>query len=137
MCGLQSDNRSAHPGRPTDSETNVSPTFQGGPWRHALRQSTVDLQQVSTISISQWLPCPLAIWAFVLDGNLVQSYEISVNNLTRFHLYICVTSYSRGDTGYIGYALLLPTAHDSPVIMSATLCSVENTARRFGQVHIS
>ena len=24
-------------------------------------------------SISQWFPCPLAIWAFVLDGNLVKS----------------------------------------------------------------
>ena len=22
--------------------------------------------------IKQWLPCPLAIWAFVLDGNLVK-----------------------------------------------------------------
>ena len=25
------------------------------------------------LSISQWLPCPLAIWAFALDGNLVKS----------------------------------------------------------------
>ena len=25
------------------------------------------------LSISQWLPCPLAIWAFTLDGNLVKS----------------------------------------------------------------
>ena len=24
------------------------------------------------LSISQWLPCPLAIWAFALDGNLVK-----------------------------------------------------------------
>ena len=25
------------------------------------------------LSISQWLPCPLAIWAFAIDGNLVKS----------------------------------------------------------------
>ena len=25
------------------------------------------------LSISQWLPCPLAIWAFVLDGNRVKT----------------------------------------------------------------
>ena len=24
------------------------------------------------LSISQWLPCPLAIWSFALDGNLVK-----------------------------------------------------------------
>ena len=26
------------------------------------------------LSISQWLPCPFAIWAFALDSNLVKSY---------------------------------------------------------------
>ena len=26
------------------------------------------------LSISQWLSCPLAIWAFGLDGNLAKSY---------------------------------------------------------------
>ena len=25
------------------------------------------------LSISQWLRCPLAIWAFALDGNLIKS----------------------------------------------------------------
>ena len=31
------------------------------------------------LSISQWLPCPLAIWPFALDGNLVQSCSILLN----------------------------------------------------------
>ena len=26
------------------------------------------------LSISQWLPCSLAIWAFAFDDNLVKSY---------------------------------------------------------------
>ena len=30
---------------------------------------------VFLLLISQWLPCPLAIWAFDLDGSLVKSYN--------------------------------------------------------------
>ena len=35
----------------------------------------VDYTQIKNVglSISQWLPCLLAIWAFALDGNLVKS----------------------------------------------------------------
>ena len=35
-----------------------------------------DYTQIKNVrlSISQWLPCPLAIWAFVLDGNLVKFF---------------------------------------------------------------
>ena len=35
------------------------------------------------LSISQWLPCPLAIWAFALDGNLVQSCYITLRNTVK------------------------------------------------------
>ena len=28
------------------------------------------------LSISQWLPCPLAVWALALDGDLVKSCYI-------------------------------------------------------------
>ena len=31
-----------------------------------------------TLSINQRLPCPFAIWAFALDGNLVRSCQIVV-----------------------------------------------------------
>ena len=35
----------------------------------------VDYTQIKNVGllISQWLPCPLAIWAFALDGNFVKS----------------------------------------------------------------
>ena len=34
-----------------------------------------DYTQIKNVglSVSQWLPCPLAIWDFALDGNLVKS----------------------------------------------------------------
>ena len=32
------------------------------------------------LSISQWLPCPLAIWAFALDGNLVKILNSSITS---------------------------------------------------------
>ena len=28
------------------------------------------------LSVSQWLRCPLAVWAFTLDGNLVKSRTV-------------------------------------------------------------
>ena len=40
-------------------------------------------------SISQRLPCPLAIWAFVLDGNLVQSCSIYLFTYNFCQPYAC------------------------------------------------
>ena len=36
-----------------------------------LRRAGYKKMNIDGLSISQWLPCPLAIWAFALDGNLV------------------------------------------------------------------
>ena len=38
-----------------------------------LRRAGYTYMNIGGLSISQWLPCPLAIWAFALDGNLVKS----------------------------------------------------------------
>ena len=37
-----------------------------------LRRAGYTYMKKSGLSISQWLPCPLAIWVFALDGNLVK-----------------------------------------------------------------
>ena len=47
------------------------------PWQTSalkhLRRADYTLTKTVGLSISQWLPCPVAIWAFALDGNLVKS----------------------------------------------------------------
>ena len=44
-----------------------------------LRRTNYTKIKKSVLSISQWLPCPLAIWAFALDGNLVKSNKKTFN----------------------------------------------------------
>ena len=39
---------------------------------HLRRADYTQMKNVG-LSISQWLPCPLAIWTFALDGNLIKS----------------------------------------------------------------
>ena len=34
------------------------------------------------LSINQWLPCPLAIWAFAMDANLVKILKIYIGSPT-------------------------------------------------------
>ena len=57
------------------------------------RAGYIEMKNVG-FSISQWLPCPLAIWTFALDGNLVKSCLVKSNYTdllfiysTRMHLH--------------------------------------------------
>ena len=42
--------------------------------KHLLKEAITKIAYKQTMwKLSQWLPCPLAIWAFTLDGNLDKS----------------------------------------------------------------
>ena len=39
-------------------------------------------QKIAGLSVSQWLLCPLAMWAFTLEGSLDQSCQSPMLNLS-------------------------------------------------------
>ena len=58
---------------------------------------TVRLTHEATLSIRQWLPCPLVIWPFALDGNLVKSHS-SVQEYSYIGLIMYISNGERKDT---------------------------------------
>ena len=66
-----------------------------------LRRAGYTYINIVGLSISQWLPCPLAIWAFGLGGTFKKNLvKLSDNYLGKF---VCHTGQAYSITGLVTY----------------------------------